>query len=100
VIWIPWPESVSELYWPSDRCLSAKLVPTFVNGGCHVVSVMDTYGRILGFLDRSCYFFFQVAQLYLRGWMDPVGDLLRLRKCASSGNRTLTSGSVARNSDH
>jgi hypothetical protein len=29
-----------------------------------VVSLMDPYGRILGFLDRS-YFFFQVApQLY------------------------------------
>jgi hypothetical protein len=24
--------------------------------GCHVVSVTDPYGRILGFLDRSCYF--------------------------------------------
>jgi hypothetical protein len=24
--------------------------------GCHVVSVMDPYGRILGFLDRSRYF--------------------------------------------
>jgi hypothetical protein len=26
------------------------------NRGCHVVSVTDTYGRILGFLDRSRYF--------------------------------------------
>jgi hypothetical protein len=26
-----------------------------------VVSVTDPYGRILGFLDRSRYFFFQVA---------------------------------------
>jgi hypothetical protein len=24
--------------------------------GCHVVSVTDPYGRILGFLDRSRYF--------------------------------------------
>jgi hypothetical protein len=32
-----------------------------------VVSVTDPYGRILGFLDRSRYFFFQVApQLYSR----------------------------------
>jgi hypothetical protein len=31
------------------------------------------YGRILDFLGRSCYFFFQVApQLYSRGWVDPV----------------------------
>jgi hypothetical protein len=30
-----------------------------------MVSVWDTYGRILGFLDQSYYFFFQVApQLY------------------------------------
>jgi hypothetical protein len=29
--------------------------------GCHVVSVTNPYGRNLGFLDRSRYFFFQVA---------------------------------------
>jgi hypothetical protein len=35
---------------------------------CHVVSVTDPYGRILRFLDRSRYVFFQVApQLYSRG---------------------------------
>jgi hypothetical protein len=50
----PWPESVSELYRPSDRHLSAKLVPTFADRGCHVVSVTNLYGRILGFLDRNC----------------------------------------------
>jgi hypothetical protein len=49
---IPWPESASELYRPSDRHLSAKLVPTFVDKGCHVVSVTDPYGNILGFLDQ------------------------------------------------
>jgi hypothetical protein len=57
----PWPESTSAIYRPSDRLLSAKLVPTFAHRGCHVVSVTDPYGRNLGFLDRSCYFFFQVA---------------------------------------
>jgi hypothetical protein len=51
----PWPESASELYRPSDRCLSAKWLPTFADKGCHVVSVMDPYGRILDFLD-SRYF--------------------------------------------
>jgi hypothetical protein len=36
--------------------------------GCRAVSAADPYGRILGFLDRSRYFFFQVApQLYSRG---------------------------------
>jgi hypothetical protein len=40
----------------------------FADRGCHVVSVTNHYGRILGFLDRSRYFFFQVApQLYSRG---------------------------------
>jgi hypothetical protein len=52
----------------TDRPLSAKLVPNFTDRGCHVVSVADPYGGILGFLDRSLYFFFQVApQLYFRG---------------------------------
>jgi hypothetical protein len=97
----PWPEFTSELYPPSDRRLSAKLVPSFAYRGCHVVSVTDTYDCILGFLDRSLYYFFQVApQLYSRGSVDPVPDPLVLRKCGSAGNRTRTFGSVARNSDH
>jgi hypothetical protein len=54
----PWPESASELYRLRDRRLSAKLVPTFADRGCHIVSVTDPYGRILGFLDRSRYSFF------------------------------------------
>jgi hypothetical protein len=29
----PWSEPASELYRPSDRCLSAKLVPTFADRG-------------------------------------------------------------------
>jgi hypothetical protein len=57
----PWPESASELYRPSDSRLSAKLVPAFAAKGCHVVNVTDLYGRILGFLNRSRHFFFQVA---------------------------------------
>jgi hypothetical protein len=65
----PWFEFVSELYLPSDRRLSAKLVRTFAGRGCHVVNVTDPYGRILRFLDRSRHFFFQAApQLYSRGW--------------------------------
>jgi hypothetical protein len=64
----PWPGSASELYRPSDSRLSAKLVPTFENRGFHVVSMTDAYGRILDFLDRCHYFFFQVApQFYSRG---------------------------------
>jgi hypothetical protein len=37
---------------------------------CHVVSVTNPYGRILGFLDRNRYIFLQVApRLYSRGWV-------------------------------
>jgi hypothetical protein len=62
------PESECELYRPINRRLSAKSVPTFAGRGYHVVSVTDPYGRIFGVLDRSLYFFFQVApQLYARG---------------------------------
>jgi hypothetical protein len=35
--------------WRSDCQL-------FADRGCHVVSVKNPYGRILGFLDRSRYF--------------------------------------------
>jgi hypothetical protein len=64
----PLPESASELHRPGDRLLSAKLVLNFADRGCHVVSAADPLGCILGSLDRSRYFFFQVApQLYSRG---------------------------------
>jgi hypothetical protein len=56
IVITPWSESASELYRPSDRRSSAKWVPTFADRGCHVISVTDPYGRILGFLDRSRYF--------------------------------------------
>jgi hypothetical protein len=66
-----------------------------------VVSVTDPHGRILGFLDRSRYFFFLVARLlYYRGRVGPVPDPLLLRKSGSARNRNRASGSVARNSDH
>jgi hypothetical protein len=54
----------------SDRILSAKLVPTLADSGCHVVSVTDIYGHIFDFLD-----------------------------CSRVGNQTQTSGSVAGISD-
>jgi hypothetical protein len=64
-IFSPWSEFMTELYRPSDRRLSVKSVPNSVVRGCHVVSVTDPYGYILGSLDRSRYIFFQVApQLY------------------------------------
>jgi hypothetical protein len=63
-----WPVAANEMYRPSDLHLSAKLVPTFADRGCYVVSVTDPYCSILGFLDWSRYFFFHVApQLFSRG---------------------------------
>jgi hypothetical protein len=42
----------------------AKLVTTFADSECCVVSTTDPYGNILGFLDWSRYYFFQlVSQL-------------------------------------
>jgi hypothetical protein len=38
---------------PRDRRLSAKLLPTFTDKGCRMVSATDPYGRILGSLDRA-----------------------------------------------
>jgi hypothetical protein len=43
----------------TDRATAAcrrKWLPTFAVRGCHVVSVTDPYGCILGFVDRSRYF--------------------------------------------
>jgi hypothetical protein len=50
----PWPQSARELYRQNDRRLSAKLVPTSADRGCHVVSGTDLYDRILGYLDQTC----------------------------------------------
>jgi hypothetical protein len=55
-----------------------------------VVSVTDPYGRILGFLDRSHYFFFQVAPqlcificLFIAPYNSPVLCILQA-KCTQS----------------
>jgi hypothetical protein len=41
----------------SRRYISGEVIANFfVDRGCHVVSMTDPYGRILGFLDRSRYF--------------------------------------------
>jgi hypothetical protein len=39
-----------------------RMTPTFVDRGCHVVSVADPYGRILDFLGRNVFFYF--LQIY------------------------------------
>jgi hypothetical protein len=46
---------VRERTIPTERPpLVGEVIANFC--GCHVVSVTDLYGRILGFLDRSRYF--------------------------------------------
>jgi hypothetical protein len=44
-------------YTDRERRMSVKLVSTFAERGCHVVSTADPYGHNLGFLDRNRYFF-------------------------------------------
>jgi hypothetical protein len=97
-----WPESASELYRPRDRRLSAKLVPTFFRIEGATWSERQIPTAVLSvFLNGAANFFFHVApQLYSRDWVDPVPDPLLHRKSSSARNRTRTSRSVARNSDH
>jgi hypothetical protein len=61
-------QSASGPYLSSDRRLSAELVPTFADRGCHVVSAPNPHDRNFEFLDRSRYYFFKVTpQLSSRG---------------------------------
>jgi hypothetical protein len=59
-----WQQFVNDLYQPNERHLSTKIVSTFADRGNCVVSTTDPHSRIIGFLDRSRYYFFQVAHLY------------------------------------
>jgi hypothetical protein len=95
----PWSESASELYRRSDRRLSAKLLPTFTVRGCHVVSVTDPCGCILGFIDRSRYFSIKLllSCTHEAEWTPFETHYFFF---GSGGNRTRASGSVAKNSDH
>jgi hypothetical protein len=96
----PWPESTSELYRPSDRRLSSKLVPTFANRGVSRSQRGGSLRPLFAFSRLEPLLFFQVApQLCSRGWVDPLPVPLLLWKSGSAGNRSQTSGSVARNSE-
>jgi hypothetical protein len=50
--------SVRKRIIPTERppIVSEVSASFFADRGCHVVSVMNPYGSILGFLDRSRYF--------------------------------------------
>jgi hypothetical protein len=69
-----WPESASELYRPSGRRLSVKLVSTSADRGCYVVSVTDLYGRILGFLDRTYIYIYIYIYIYRKTEKDYAGN--------------------------
>jgi hypothetical protein len=64
-----WVDTDAGVSTPTERPPPvSELVPTFADRGCHVVSATNPYGRNFGFLDRSHYFFFQVApHLYSGG---------------------------------
>jgi hypothetical protein len=79
-----------------------NLVQTFVDRG---VSRGQRGGSPtvvnLSFLDRSRYFFFQVApHLSSQGLSGPLSKLCYLENLAAVGIEPGTSGTVARNSDH
>jgi hypothetical protein len=66
------------------------LVPAFVDRGMSFSKRGGSPTVVnLSFLDRSRYFFFQVApHLSLRGWVNPVTDPLLLRNSDTARNRT------------
>jgi hypothetical protein len=80
-----WP-----LFWKKlCICVSEVSANCFADRGCHVISVTNPYGHIPGFVDRSRYYFFQVApQLHSRGWADPVPDPIFFLFFVVHGNRT------------
>jgi hypothetical protein len=83
----PWPESTNELYRPSDRHLSVKLVPTFADRGCHVVSVTDSYGHIKKLIN---------LELTKLKWLYNTWGEVRLSAIGSS----TTDGNIARAPDN
>jgi CBS-domain-containing membrane protein len=54
---VVYSDSANKQTIPTERPpLVGEVIATFADKGCHVVSVMDPYGRIFGFLYRSRYF--------------------------------------------
>jgi hypothetical protein len=66
-----------------------------------VVSAPESYGRNIGFLDQGFYFSLQVALNFTleAEWISFL-DAIFLGNFGNAGNRTRTSGSVARKSHH
>jgi hypothetical protein len=80
--------SVSERTIPTER-------PTRIGGvEWSLWRIPRPYSRISW--PEPLLFYQAAPQLYSRGWVDPVPDLLLVRKSGSAENRTRTSVSVAR----
>jgi hypothetical protein len=79
----PWLYTASELYRPSDRRLSLKLVPTFAGRNCHVVSATDPMAVNLGFLDPEPLLFRSSSSSVILTRLSGL-----LRKSDSAWNRT------------
>jgi hypothetical protein len=65
-----------------------------------VVSVTDPYFSILEFSRPEPLLFLPSSSSIVLTRLNPVPDPLLLRKSGSAGNRTRSSGSVAKYSDH
>jgi hypothetical protein len=97
----PKSESASELYRPRDRRLLAKFMPTFADRGVssskrgwspRPYSRLSRYEPLL-FLPSS-------SSTVLTRQSGPRSRTTTSQKICSAGNRTRTSGSVARNPDY
>jgi hypothetical protein len=81
--------------------MSVKLLPTFVDRGCRVVSATDPKAINLDFRDTEPLLSYSSSfSVILTRRVEPVPDPLFLRKSDSTGIEPGISGSVARNSDH
>jgi hypothetical protein len=89
-------QSASELYRPSDRRLSAKLVPTFAGRGCLVVSTTDPPAVNSVFLTATATFSYNYP--HEAEWT-PF-QTHSLANLVAPGIEPGTSESVAKNSDH
>jgi hypothetical protein len=100
--------SLLKLAWVRERTLPTEWPPLVGEDSANVCGWRVPHGQRDGSLRPYCrisrpeplLFLSSAPQLYSRGWVDPFPYPLLLRKSGSAGNRTRTSGSVARNSDH
>jgi hypothetical protein len=68
--------------------------------GCHVVSVTNPYGRVLGFLDMNRYFSISSSSSVVLTRLSGPRSKPTTFFSGTAGNRVRASGSVAKNSDH